>query len=563
MQKMKWWGWGDEHKKSDISNMPNFMPFVEQHVGIDQKIKNKMINYDNIVLNERNLDQNFFREVLEKLSEKQIFQTKHERLIHSYGKSFRDLFRIRQGQITRSPDLVIYPYNHADVEHILSIAKKYQVCVIPFGGGTNIVGSVEAMANEKRIIISLDLSAMNNLIAIDPIAHTATFECGITGPELETKLAAHGFTLGHFPDSFEYSTLGGWIATRSVGMQSDQRGTISDMLQSIQVVTPQGTLITQPFPHTATGPDLNQMMLGSEGTLGVITQATLRIHPKPQKRDLRAVLFPNFEAGLKALYACAKENCLPHTMRLQDVAETQLAFSFKEKKSFVKSIVEKTFKSYIHHVKKIDFTQCCLSVLCFDGNNNEIKLKRKKTLSICKRFGGVHLGVTPGRNWYAKKYDYPYLRDLIMDYGCVVDVAETATAWSNIQTLYQSVVSAIHLAMEQVTEKSAQKRILKNKSGYVGCHISHSYFTGACLYFTFAFVPETGNELESYLYVKKAATDAIVAAKGTPSHHHSVGYEHSAWLNHAISDTGVKILSLIKASIDPQNIMNPNKVISL
>ncbi len=552
---MKWWGWGAEEKEANLSNMPKFLPYVEQLLGCDTTQKQAVISLDDIVLPPVIENHDFAQWIQKCFLAEQLRQDKQARLIHAYGKSYRDLARIRQGQLVRIPDWVIFPNSQNEVSLLINAAIAHNVCLIPFGGGTNIVGALESPQEEVRMIVSVDMSRMNQVLEIDAISHTAVIQAGAFGPEIEEQLNAKGFTLGHFPDSFEFSTLGGWLATRSVGMQSDQYGSIADMTLAINCATPQGLITLNPYPHASVGPDLNQLILGSEGRFGIITQAVMKVHPVPATQAFGAVLFPHFSAGIAAIQDCVVHQTLPHMMRLLDVDETQLSFHFKSKKSLFQTMIDKVMKRIIGFVKKIDFSQCCVGVLAFSGTAEQIKLQRKQVLAACRKQGGVYLGAKPGNDWYQRKYEYPYLRDVIMDLGCVVDVAETAVLWKDVATLYLKVKEAGYAAMAGcIPGKNLEK--LK-KPGYFGCHLAHHYQSGTCLYYTFAFMPEKGQEQQQYDVVKTAITNAIVANKGSVSHHHSIGFEHAKWLSEMLSESGLTWLKGIKSVIDPQYNLNP------
>ncbi|MCX7119685.1 MAG: FAD-binding oxidoreductase [Legionellales bacterium] len=449
---MKWWGWGAEGKEANLSNMPKFLPYVEDLLGCDTTQKQAIIALDDITLPSVIENNDFVQWMQKTFSIDQLQQDKKARLIHSYGKSYRDLARIRQGQFVRIPDLVVFPNNQNEVSLLINAAIAHNVCLIPFGGGTNIVGALESHQHESRMIVSVDMSRMNQVLEIDVISHTALIQAGAFGPEIEAQLNTKGFTLGHFPDSFEFSTLGGWLATRSVGMQSDQYGSISDMALAINCVTPQGLITLNPYPHASMGPDLNQLILGSEGRFGIITQAVMKVHPVPATQAFGAILFPNFLAGIAAIQDCVAHQTLPHMMRL-------------------------------------------------------------------------------------------------------LDVEETTVLWKDVATLYSKVKEAGYAAMANYIPEKALVKL--KKPGYFGCHLSHHYQSGTCLYYTFAFMPRKGQEQEQYDAVKTAITNAIVAHKGSVSHHHSIGFEHAKWLPDMLSNPGVAWLQNIKAGIDPQYILNP------
>lgn len=556
---MKWWGWGSTDIKTDVNKMPMLIPFIKDTIGCDTTHISQPVDYEKINIPTPKLNQFFYEKLLSLIHPGQIYQDKMERLLHCYGKSFKDLYRIRNGLINTAPDLVIYPENSKQILEILILAKQANVCVIPFGGGTNIVSALEVNKNEDRMVISLDLTRMNKLLSIDKDARVATFESGVLGPDLEEQLNKTGFTLGHFPDSFQFSTLGGWLATRSAGMNSDKYGTISDMVLSMEIITPD-KIINQPLvPHSSTGPEIYNMFLGSEGTLGVISKAVMKIHPIESFSHFAGVMFPNFDAGINALKLTAQEKKLPNMMRLMDNDETVLSFNLKPPTNKINQFVQKSFKKYLKF-KNISDDKCCLMIIAFSGDKNVVKKHKKDVLQICKNYKGIYLGQSPGNSWFERKYDYPYLRDFVMDFGCVVDVSETSTTWNNIKKLYNDVKKAGIKAMSECTPKTIQNRI--NKSGYLGCHISHNYYNGACLYFTFCFSPEKNKELSQYWHVKKTLTEAILKNNGALSHHHSVGRDHAPWLKEYIGETGLDAINSVKQTIDPTNILNPDKLIS-
>ena len=300
---MKWWGWGDPQKTFPMDDKPNLWSWVSNILSINENDKiSKPVLRSQVNIPSANINEEFLMEIANCLEKNQISISDDDRLLHSYGKSYADLFYVRKGVVKRAPDIILYPKFHEEVETIMTLAHLHNVCVIPFGGGTNIVGGVDPRdqtltSKGSRTIVSLDMKLMNRVISIDSQSHTAVIQAGALGPDLEKQLEEKGWALGHFPDSFEYSSLGGWLATRSAGMQSDGYGKIEDMLVSLKMVTPTGTVITRTTPTSSAGPDLNRFIVGSEGILGVITEATMRIHKMPEVKDYRGFLFPSFDSS--------------------------------------------------------------------------------------------------------------------------------------------------------------------------------------------------------------------------------------------------------------------------
>lgn len=549
MRQMKWWGWGDIDKTFDINNKPALWPYMVKVSGInpDVNIITPAIKLEDIILPEPNLNEDFIKKLNTILNTENIKYDFYERLIHTYGKSFRDLWRIRNGIIQHPPDIVCYPESEEQIQAIIAAANQFNIVVIPFGGGSNIAGCLEPQPSHEQIVISLDMKKMNRVLEVDCYSMTARIQAGVMGPELEKQLNEQGMTLGHFPDSFEFSSLGGWVATRSAGMQSDKYGKIEDMVIALRMVTPSGTLKTRNVPKSSNGIGINQLCIGSEGILGVITEITMQIHRMPVEKEFHGYLFPNFEQGVAAIYECSLQNAVPSMTRLNDAEKTALSFAYQTKCSFFQIILSKAIKFYLKKYKKFNFEEVCLMLVCFEGDN--IKSQIKKVNAIYKRKGGVHLGKGPGNAFEKGKYDFPYLRDFAMDHGLSADVSETATTWKNLLPLYYYSQTSIRQA---IAETGSQP--------WCGCHVSHTYKTGASLYFTFAF-KQSENVLNQYLHVKKAAQDAFIQHGGTLSHHHAVGREHMPWVREDISETGVKVIKSIKASLDPKNIMNPGKII--
>ncbi len=544
---MKWWGWGSPDIEFPMAEKPRLWPWICRELDLKDPPRTPPVGRDAVVLKPPVIHGPFLGALEKVLQPDQILREEDERLLHAYGKSYPDLVRVRRGQVDRAPDAIVLPRGHADVEAVVHLAHAHQVCVIPFGGGTNIVGGVNAPDRPDGMVVSLDLREMNRVLALDETSLTATIEAGALGPKLEEDLQRRGYSLGHHPDSFEFSTLGGWLATRSAGMQSDAYGKIEDMVVSLRLVTPRGTITTRPVPKAATGPDLNQVAVGSEGVLGVITEATMRVHPNPAVRAYHGFLFPTFEEGYRAIYECVHGPYAPTLFRLSDAKETELAVHMKRPDSGLKGIVQGWAKQYL---ARRGYAAPCLMIAGFEGAAARVEAVRRGAFNILKHHRGFHLGTKVGESWSRDKYNLPYLRDYVMDYGVMADVAETSTVWSNVLPLYRA------------AKKTLQDRFRADgRAFYLGCHISHSYQTGCSLYFTFAAPMTPGKELEEYYRYKRLITETFVTHGGSLSHHHAVGIEHQDWIEREITPTGVQALRGLKAALDPHGIMNPGKLI--
>jgi len=474
-----------------------------------------------------------------------------DRVVHARGKSLRDLIRQRRGDLGRVPDVVVRPGNEDEVTAVMHAALTADAVMIPFGGGSSISGSLEAPADEARPVISVDLVRMDKVIAIDGTSRLARVQAGVFGPHLEEQLGPQGYVFGHFPDSFTHSTLGGWIATRSSGMQSDRYGDIADLTKGLRVVTPSGTLVTRPLPSMSTGPSIREMVLGSEGRLGLITEATVHVRLIPERRQILGYLFPTFADGLAAMRDIAAGECSVSVTRISDAHETRFSFAMRARPTLLDKLKSKALTAYLQRRLGFDLRQMCLSFLGYEGSEGHVAEQRKAAGKIVKRHGGLCIGSSPGALYDQKKFDTPHIRDFLLNRGVAADVSETSMPWSRLAPVYDAVNAAAYGAFAEL-----------GVQGYLMCHLSHSYHAGACLYFTFAFEPTPGADMiAEYDIVKSAIQQSFVDHGATLSHHHAVGTEHAQWLEQDISPPGVVMLKALFDGTDPGRHLNPGKIV--
>jgi alkyldihydroxyacetonephosphate synthase len=544
---MKWWGWGDEEVGFDSRAHPGLWPFAKAVLDVENdEVDAQHVPLEAVRLHDAIRHDGFLADLRRWMRADQICDSRRERVIHAYGKGFRDLFRMRRGMAEGAPDLVLYPENERDVLMTLRSAARHDVVVIPFGGGSNIAGCLER-SEARRMVVSLDMRRMRRVLEVDTESFTARIEAGAFGPDLEDQLNGYGVTLGHFPDSFLHSTLGGWIATRSAGMQSDKYGKIEDMVIALRMVTPVGVLATRTVPKSSNGIDVNHLCIGSEGTLGVITEATMQVHPRPESRRTHGYLFPEFEAGIEAMHECVRKECVPSMLRLSDPDKTALSLAFKPPSSRLSQAATKIMKGYLR-AKGFD-SRACLMLTTFEGSKAGAVRQHSQVNEIYRRFGAVDLGPSSGKSFESTKYDFPHIRDFLLDRAITSDVSETSTVWSNLVPLYRATTTALRAAILESRVKP-----------WVGCHISHSYQCGASLYLTFACRQQEGHEMPQYLHAKRAVQQSFIDHGATLSHHHAVGTEHLPWLTDDISPVGVMAVAAIKGGLDPDNIMNPGRL---
>jgi alkyldihydroxyacetonephosphate synthase len=549
---MKWWGWGDEGVAFTHDDKPAFRPFLMQHLGIDvARVTEHPIAFAQLDIPEPRIDGALRGALEDAVGEGYVSDDPLDRLVHARGKSLRDLVRQRRGELGRVPDVVVRPADETAVGDVLRAALDADAVVIPFGGGTSISGSLEAPREETRTVISVDLERMDAVIAVDPISRLARVQAGVYGPRLEEQLNAQGYSFGHYPDSFTHSTLGGWIATRSSGMQSDRYGDISDITRGLRVVTPAGLLVTRPLPHTSTGPSVREMVLGSEGRLGIICEATVHVRRTPAERTILGYLFPSWPDALSAMRDIAASEAAPSVTRVADANETAFSFATKKGSSLVDKLQSNALKLFLERRKGYDVGQMCLGFIGYEGPERHVKAQRKAVGRIVAKHNGLCIGSSPGELYDQKKFDTPYIRDFLLDRGVLADVSETAAPWSELKPLHAAVTGAAQGTFSDLGVR-----------GYVMCHMSHSYHAGACLYFTFALTPSGRRDgLEEYGAVKSAIQQAFVDNGGTLSHHHAVGTEHSEWLEQDISAPGVGMLRALFDGTDPGANLNPGKIV--
>ncbi|MFE3190488.1 FAD-binding oxidoreductase [Nocardia sp. NPDC059240] len=453
-----------------------------------------------------------------------------DRLLRAGGKSTPDLLRRRADGEQDAPDAIVFPADHDEVLAVLKYCSAKAIAVVPFGGGTSVVGGLDPARGRFPAVIAVDLRRLDTLTDIDPVSGTATLGAGLSGPQAEELLAQHGLSLGHFPQSFEYATIGGFAATRSSGQASAGYGRFDDMIMRMRIATPAGDLDLGRAPASAAGPDLRELFSGSEGTLGIITTVTLRVHPVPETTAYQAWSFPDFATGAAALRTVIQAGAAPTVMRLSDEAETGLNLA---------------------RAGDIGGAAVggCLAVTTFEGTAAHVAARSVEAIELLAAAGGTALGENPAKDWEHGRFAAPYLRDALLDVGVLCETLETATSWSNLANLKAKVTAAL---TDTLTAQGTPALVM--------CHISHTYPTGASLYFTVV-GKQAEDPIAQWAKAKRAAGDAIVAAGGTITHHHAIGADHRPWMTDEIGDLGVQVLRAVKNAVDPTGILNPGKLI--
>jgi alkyldihydroxyacetonephosphate synthase len=537
---MKWWGWGSEDRTVTLPE-----PALAQLRGVlgAEARRADPVALDQVQIGDSRIPQKVVEQFTGVVGDGWVRSDRLTRVRHAAGKSYPDLVRMRSGQAEKAPDAIVHPATEDQVAAVLRLCGEHGIAVVPFGGGTSVVGGVEPVRGSFDSLIALDLERMTAVTAVDERSLTVELGPGLRGPQVESQLGKWDLTLGHFPQSFEFATLGGWVATRSAGQASTGYGKIEEMVVGVRCVTPSGEIESRPLPASAAGPQLRELLVGSEGVLGVITAATVKVRPRPVARRYEAWMFKGFSEGADAFRKLEQHEATPDVARLSDETETMLSMQV----AGGRSLAQRAGRRY---VKTRGFGGGCLAILGFEGDRDHVLRRRSQVARILRSAGALSLGTRPGRAWEHGRYDGPYLRDALLDNSIMVETLETAGQWSDLMDLYAAVAGALRKSLES-----------RGTPTLVMCHVSHLYPNGASLYFTFFAAQEQGNELEQWRAAKSAACDAIVGVGGTITHHHAIGTDHAPWMTREVGELGVGLLHSAKQRLDPAGIMNPGKLL--
>ncbi len=524
---MAWDAWGDPTLAKPLS--PGIRSLLEQALGVSG-VEIPAPGIDDIELSPSALSAEQSAGLAAIVGERYLRTADRDRLLHAGGKSTLDLLRRKQIR-QDAPDAVALPSDDDQVAAILEFCSREGVAVVPFGGGTSVVGGLDPIRGDFGAVITLDLRRLDALHRLDEVSGEAELGAGVTGPEAERLLGERGFSLGHFPQSFRFASIGGFAATRSSGQNSAGYGRFDDMVRGMRVITPAGTLELGRAPASAAGPDLRELFCGSEGVFGVITRVRVRVHPAPETVRYEAWSFPDFATGAEALRAVTQTGTGATVLRLSDEVETGINLATT------------------HSIGEQSVTGGCLAITAFEGSPAHTESRKAETAALLAAHGGTSLGDGPAQAWEHGRFDAPYLRDSLLAAGAICETLETATTWSNIPTLKAAVTEALTSALSA-----------SGTAALVMCHISHVYPTGASLYFTVV-AGQRGDVAQQWRSAKVAACDAIIAAGGTITHHHAVGADHRPWMTGEIGELGVQVLRAVKQTLDPAGILNPGKLI--
>ncbi|MDQ6855467.1 MAG: FAD-binding oxidoreductase [Candidatus Dormibacteraeota bacterium] len=535
---LRWWGWGDR----DTAIPPGLARLLSAELGAEMS-RQAAPPAQPPALPPSALDGDaLLSELREVCGDDAVATDAESRLRHAAGRSYLDLLSLRGKRIECAPDAVVSPADEAQVAAILRLCVRASCAVVPFGGGTSVVGGVSPLRGDHRAVIALLMRRLDRGIAVDPTSMTATLQAGMTGPQAESFLAGHGLTLGHFPQSFEYATLGGFAATRSAGQASSGYGRFDELVEGLRLVTPAGEVVVAGHPSTAAGPSIRQLVLGSEGRLGVITELTLKVRRLPAQSRYEGWSFPTFADGVAALRALAQGRIVPDVARLSDREETRVGMAM----AFRGDTIDKLGRRYLrlrgHHAG-------CLLIVGWDSDALIPGARQAEAREVLRGHHGIRLGTSPGQSWLRQRFHGPYLRDSLLDAGVLVETLETACSWATLPQLHHAVVASLRTALSGA-----------GTAALVGCHLSHIYPSGASLYFTAlaAAEPDPGAR---WTAAKRSASEVILDNGGTITHHHAIGTDHRPYLVREVGAEAVGTLQAMARDLDPTGIMNPGKLI--
>lgn len=527
---MRWNGWGDPALAKDLPlAVRALLPTILGRLRSPEP----PVALDDVVLAPSALTADARADFADIVGDDGIRTDDEARIRHSGGRSTPDLLRLRAVH-QNAPDAVISPAGHDEVSAVIRAAVEHNVALVPFGGGTSVVGALAPERGAQHAVVALDLRRLSGLMHLDEVSGEARFLAGTTGPDAERLLAEHGFELGHYPQSFLYATLGGFASARSSGQNSAGNGRFDAMVTALRVATPTGDLSLGGAPGSAAGPDLMRLFLGAEGVFGVITELSMRVHRMPETRLFEGWTFPDFTTGVDALRRVAQLGTGPTVIRLSDEAETGIGLAQHGRigKALAKG---------------------CSAVTVFEGDAAIAAERQSLTARVLAQAGGRSTGPATAEEWEKGRFGAPYLRDALLDHGVLCETLETATVWESIPALRNAVSEAIRAGFAAQGAKSL-----------VLCHVSHVYPTGAALYFTVVGnlrAASSDEALAQWDAIKTRVNDTILDHGGTISHHHGVGRDHAPWLAKEIGDGGIRILRAVKTELDPTAIMNPGALI--
>ena len=530
------------------TEMPEFIPFVEEMLDITIDPNDLKPELAAKPVNPPVVNQAFCTALEEAFPASQYTNDNRERLIHSHGQTTADeVYKVLYGRIPRTVDVVVYPESESDAQKLVQLASQHNVCLVPYGGGTSVSCALQLPEEETRMVVAVDMRRLNKIEQIDTENYRATVQAGITGRQLELELEKAGFTSGHEPDSMELSTLGGWIATNASGMKKNRYGNIEDIVENVTMITPQGVIEQKSaMPRVAIGIQPQQMLFGSEGNLGLITKAVIKILKIPEAKKYASFVFPTFNDGTRFLYALTRSGTLPASVRLLDNIQFRFGSALKPRPTRQEALMSKLQKFVLLKVKGFDPHELCAATVVMEGSASEVAYQSKLINQLAKQHGGVAGGEGNGRRGYMLTYAIAYIRDFLADYHIIGETYETTVPWDKVAAV-----------IDAVAETAVSQHQAYNLPGrpYVSPRITQLYHTGVCIYFTHGFSTKgVDNPDVIFSKIEHSLRKAIMAAGGSISHHHGIGKLRKDFMADTLSPASIELLKQVKQVNDPDNI---------
>ena len=526
----------------------NFIPFVEEILGVEFTLEPKIKEVEKKHVSDPNINEPFMADLKESFDIDRFSGEHNERLLHSHGQHSTDeVYKVLYNKLDQFADLVFYIESEEETVKLIDLAQKHNVCLIPYGGGTNVTNALRPPKEEKRMVVSVDTRRMADVESIDEHNLMVTVGAGITGKVLEQELNKRGFTVGHEPDSYEFSTVGGWISTNAAGMKKHKYGNIEDIVQNLRMVTPKGVINQKkPLTRSSFGIKAQNILFGSEGNLGIITSATLKVHRLPESSAYESIIFKDWDSGVRFMYDLFHSNMVPASARLADNLQIRLGNALKENKEGLTKLLD-DFKKYIlFNVKGVNPEKFTAAVFKIEGSNAEVENQRENLRTLSKKHGGILAGESTGKSGYLATMVIAYIRELIFTQNVLGETMETAVPWSKIN----QVKSEAHKLIVQLHKENK----LPGKPFFTS-RISKIYHTGVCMYNTIAMSFEgIENPEDVFTSIEHKMRENFILNGGSISHHHGVGKLRKDFMKDTISESSIEMVRGIKQTQDPKNI---------
>tara|TARA_B100000287_G_scaffold434689_1_gene499928 strand:+ start:4770 stop:6548 length:1779 start_codon:yes stop_codon:yes gene_type:complete len=528
--------------------IPGLIPFAEEVLGITVLPEPQIKEVEKKHITERNINKPFMDDLISMFEKDRYSFDDEERLLHSHGQTTSDeVYKVLYSKLAKFTDLVFYIESEEEALSLINLAKKHDVCLVPFGGGTSVSNALTIPKNENRMVVSVDTRRMNKIEKIDEENLLATVQSGIVGVELEKQLGKQGYTAGHEPDSIEFSTLGGWISTNASGMKKHRYGNIEDIVQNVTLITPEGEINQiKPLTRSSFGVKAQNMVFGSEGNFGIITKATIRVHKKPEASTFESILFYNWEDGVKFMKEVAHSNLIPASSRLMDNSMVRFASALKEEKKGISKLLDSIKNFIVFKVKGFHPKKCVVAIFKMEGSNQEVQYQKSNLKILAKKYNPVFAGEGQGKSGYNLTLAIAYIRDFFFDQNIIGETMESAVPWSDVNRVSKAVTKKL--------EELHKKHNLPGKFLF-GSRLSKIYHSGACMYNTIAMSFEGIDSPEKVFgEIEHEIRKEIIKNGGSISHHHGVGKLRTDFISDTISKGSVNLIKGIKKSQDPTNV---------